>query len=202
MPETVVKVGPADHGLRMSLRDFDTAEPQPGYLYELSRGIVIVSDVPDRRHLAQVDEVRQQLSVYRAMHRGSIYTIAAGSDCKLLIVDEESERHPDVTVYKHPPADDDDLWANWVPEIVIEVVSRSSVERDYIDKQKEYLLFGVREYWIVDANRREVLVLRRRGQRWTEAVVQPPDVVATKLLAGFALNCAAVFEAADAVGGR
>jgi Uma2 family endonuclease len=201
MPETVVKVGPADHGRRMSLKDFDTAEPQPGYLYELSRGVVIVSDVPDPRYFAQLNSIRRQLSAYDLANPDVIHAVGGGADCKILVGEEESERHPDVSVYKRPPPQED-VWSTWVPELVIEIVSASSVERDYGDKREEYLLFGVREYWIVDANRREVMVLRRRGQRWTEQVVEPPAVVTTKLLPGFALNCAAVFEAADAVGGR
>jgi len=38
MPQTVTKVGPKDHGRRMRLAEFDKAEAQEGYLYELSRG--------------------------------------------------------------------------------------------------------------------------------------------------------------------
>jgi len=201
MVKTTITVGPQDAGRRMSLAKFDTAEAQAGYLYELNKGIVIVSDVPDRRHLAQVDEVRQQLSVYRAAQPGQINTIAAGSDCKILLPEEESERHPDIAVYKRPPDDEDNLWANWVPDIVVEVISAGSEHRDYVEKRQEYLLFGVREYGVVDADREEVLVLRRWAGRWTERVVRPPKVYTTKLLPGFAFHCAAVFEAARAVGG-
>ena len=68
MSRAIVKVGPADHGKRMSLDDFDKAEVQEGYLYELSRGVVAVTDVPGRRHLAQVDAIRQQFYDYRARH--------------------------------------------------------------------------------------------------------------------------------------
>ena len=38
MLKAAIKVGPADHGRRMSLADFDHAEVQEGYLYELGRG--------------------------------------------------------------------------------------------------------------------------------------------------------------------
>ena len=45
MLKTRIKVGPKDHGRRMSLADFDHAEVQEGHLYELGRGVIIVSDV-------------------------------------------------------------------------------------------------------------------------------------------------------------
>ena len=54
MSKTITKIGPADHGRRMSLEEFDHAEGQEGYLYELSRGVITVADVPRRRHLLLV----------------------------------------------------------------------------------------------------------------------------------------------------
>lgn len=38
MLKAAIKVGPADHGRQMSLADFDHAEVQEGYFYELGRG--------------------------------------------------------------------------------------------------------------------------------------------------------------------
>jgi Uma2 family endonuclease len=195
--KTTFKIGPDDHGRRMSLAEFDHAKVQEGYLYELGRGVIIVSDVPKRRHLVQVGSIRKQLTVYDVAHPGKIDTIAGSGECKLLISAFESERHPDVAVYKTPPPSEEDLWAIWVPDLVVEVISPSSLDRDYEDKREEYLAFGVREYWIVDAGRREILVLRRAGAGWTERRVRPPRVLRTRLLPGFALDTAAVFAAAD-----
>src|SRR5438876_4366653 len=100
MLRAATKVGPADHGRKMSLAEFDKAEVQEGYLYELGRGVIVVSDVPNPRHLAQVLAIRRQLARYDLDHPGRIDNIAAGSECKLLLWDLESERHPDITVYK------------------------------------------------------------------------------------------------------
>jgi Uma2 family endonuclease len=197
MLKSATTIGPADRNRRMSLAEFDHAEAQEGYLYELSRGVIIVSDVPDPRHLAQVDEITQQLADYRRRHHGVIHRVAGGSDCKILLRDLESERHPDIAVYKTPPPRNGDLWASWKPELVIEVVSPGSEERDYVWKRGEYLDFGVREYWIVDHQRREVLVLRRRGPQWTERIVTDSERCTTRSLPGFELDVAAVFREAD-----
>src|ERR1700730_11349987 len=118
MTKTIVKIGPADHGRRMSLDDFDKAEAQEGHLYELSRGIIIVSDVPNRRHLAQITSIRRQVGAYDLAHPGRIHTVAAGSECKILVPGFESERHPDLAIYLVPRPDTEDLWSTWIPEIV------------------------------------------------------------------------------------
>jgi len=104
-----------------------------------------------------------------------------------------------VAIYLTAPPEED-LWSTWVPEIVIEVVSLGSELRDYVEKREEYLVFGVREYWIVDAEKQEVLVLRRSGGRWKPRTVKATDVYRTPLLPGFELVVAAVIQAADAAG--
>jgi Uma2 family endonuclease len=200
MPKTAIKIGPLDHGRRMSLDDFDRAESQPGHLYELSRGVVTVVDVPRRRHLAQVNAARKQFYAYWAVHPERIHTLAGSGECKILIASLESERHPDLAIYKYPPVDELDLWATWIPELVIEIVSPGSEHRDYEEKREEYFRFGVTEYWIIDADRQEMLVLRRRGGRWVERVVRPPEIYRPRLLPGFEFDCAPVFEAANAAG--
>jgi Uma2 family endonuclease len=197
MPKTAITIGPADQERRMTLAAFDQAEGVEGYTYELSRGVVTVVDVPGRRHVKQVAAARLQFSAYQLVHPERIYLIAGSGECKILLADLESERHPDVVVYKHPPDDEEELWATWIPEIVVEVVSPGSEERDYEEKREEYLAFGVRENWIIDADKREMLVLRRWRGRWSERIVRPPEVYTTRLLPGFEFRIAEVFEAAE-----
>src|SRR5215212_6914490 len=98
-----IMVGPGDHGRRMTLDEFDTAEGIEGRLYELSRGEVVVTDVPNPRHGAVVMTLRQQLIAYQITRPGIFHGVYAGSECKLLIDSTQSERHPDLAVYKTPP---------------------------------------------------------------------------------------------------
>lgn len=191
-----IPIGPADDGRRMSLKDFDHAPVVEGYLYELSRGIITVSDVPKIRHALQEQAVREQLTAYKLTHPRRIYFIAPGSGAKLLIWEYESERHPDVSIYLAPPPPVDDPWTAWIPAIVVEVVSPSSRKRDYEQKPEEYLRFGVKEYWIVDLERHQMLVMRRVRDEWTERVIRPGKLYRTRLLPGFAFDLMAVFEAA------
>ena len=196
MPEAVVKIGPAEHGTRMDLPTFDRAEVQDGFNYELARGVVTVIEVPRPRHLAQVNAIRRQFAAYDVAHPGRIDTLASGGECKILVPSFESERHPDLAVYLQPLADDEDVWATSVPDLVVEVVSPGSEQRDYEDKREEYLAFGVREYWIVDYQKHQMLVLQRSGDHWREKVIEPPTRFSSPLLPGFEFDVEPVFAAA------
>jgi Uma2 family endonuclease len=201
---TKPKIGPLQHGRKMSLKAFEFAEVKEGYLSELARGYVVVSEVPNLPHALLTAYLRRHLDHYHVEHPEAIYLILGTMECKLLVPDWESERHPDIAVYFSPPKAKKDrtLWRGWVPELVIEVVSESSRDRDYTQKRDEYWTLGVKEYWIVDAKLKQVLVLRRGRSQWTEKPLTPADACETKLLPGFKLPCKAVFDAAGEEGGE
>jgi hypothetical protein len=198
MSRTITSIGPADHGRPMELDEFDEAEGQEGRIYELGRGIVTVVEIPKKRHMLQVAGMRDQLQAYKALYPGRSAVIAAGSECKLIIAALGSERHPDLAVYltAPPELEDDEFWTRWVPEIVVEVVSPSSRNRDDNEKPEEYLRAGVKEYWIVDSERAALIVMRRSRGRWIKTEVAPPSVYRTRLLPGLAFSIGSVFQSA------
>jgi Uma2 family endonuclease len=57
-----------------------------------------------------------------------------------------------------------------VPDLVIEVLSRSNERYDRKDKKKIYALNGVDEYWLVAPRNRSVTVLRRTGEAYDQGV--------------------------------
>ena len=197
MSSTLLRLSPQDHGRHMALNEFDEVAVAEGYQFELGRGFVIVSEVPLPKHLAVVNRLRRQISAYDLQHPGQIWAIASGSECKLPLAEHDSERHPDLAVYlTEPPVQDSNtVWAEWIPELVIEVVSVGSEERDYVEKREEYLAFGVREYWIAHPDRHEILVLRRVRGQWTEQLLTVDDTFSSRVLPDFELNVAAVFGA-------
>jgi Uma2 family endonuclease len=197
-------LGPRQHGRKMTLKAFEFAQVEEGYLAELARGYVIVSEVANYFHQMQIVAINSFLWAYYSSRPGSIHAICGTMECKLLNPEWESERHPDIAVYLTAPKGRKDrtMWRNWTPELVVEVVSESSRDRDYTEKRDEYWTLGVKEYWIVDAKLRQVLVLRRGRSQWTEKTLGPTDTCETKLLPGFKLPCKAVFDAAGEAGGE
>src|SRR5262249_8493397 len=120
-----------------------------------------------------------------------------GSSCKLPIRRWESERLPDIAVYLTRPKGKKDrtLWRTWLPELIVEVVSESSRDRDYTEKREEYWSLGIKEYWIVDAKLQQVVILRRGKSAWIEKVLGADGKIETKLLPGFKLDCKSIFDA-------
>jgi len=74
--------------------------------------------------------------------------VLGAMDCKLVIPQLDSERHPDLAVYLAPPrcAKTAPCGGSGRPEIAIEVVSPDSGERDYVHKREEYWSLGIKEY--------------------------------------------------------
>lgn len=191
------RIGPADHGRPMALEEFAVADGEPGYLYELARGVINVVDLPGLPHGRVVKAIDRQITFYEAAHPGLIYYWGGGSEAGMQLYGMQSERHPDISIYLTRPSNVEAPWDQWVPDIVIEVVSASSRSRDYREKREEYLEAGLREYWIVDRERETMLALRRAGDVWRELRVPAEGEYQTPLLPGFSLDLAAVFRAAE-----
>jgi Uma2 family endonuclease len=188
----------------MSLKAFEFAEVQEGYLVELARGYLVVSDEITYAHSMQSAQIRGKLSCYHYANPKSFCLALDSASCKLLIPGWESERHPDIAVYLSKPKGKKDrtMWRTWIPELVIEIASETTRDRDYTQKRDEYWTLGVKEYWIVDAKLKHVRVLRRGRSQWTEKTLGPTDTCETKLLPGFKLPVKAVFDAAGEEGGE
>lgn len=195
MSTATVTLSPQHHGQRMSLDEFERAEGLAGFLYELHRGVIQVIDVPKPRHGYLVRDCRRQFESYAERHPDVVHAVFGSNECKLLVRETETERHPDLAIYPQPCPDlDADVWSQWIPEIVVEVVSNSSRERDYDEKPDDYFQSGVREYWIIDPGQPRLQVLTRSASDWTETRFLPGDVCETELLPGFQFDVRRLFE--------
>lgn len=77
-----------------------------------------------------------------------------------------------------------------MPDLVVEILSRSTAQRDLRVKRDIYERNGVREYWIVDTRRRAITVLARgsEGRFTTERTVVGDEPARSALLPGFAVR--------------
>lgn len=180
-------LGPADHGERMSLDEFEQADVDLGYHYELARGVLEVSEVPAiYPHALIVSWFYEAIGVYKRTNPGRILFYGGGSEYRLIIPVLESGRHPDIAVTLE--GSPKNIRGHRPPALAIEVVSpgREAHERDYKAKREEYLTYGLAEYWVVDPYERRVVVLLRDGGTWVERVFAKPEESAVGLvLPGF-----------------
>ena len=80
------------------------------------------------------------------------------------------------------------------PDLVIEILSPSTAERDKTFKRSLYAKHGVKEYWLVDTDAETVTVLLLDSQRYTEVgVCGKGQTLPSPTLKGFTINSDEVF---------
>ena len=183
----VLRVSPADNGRRLALDEFYECEEEEGYRYELARGVLEVSEVPNDPHGLLVDAFASVVYAYRGLHPGRIHRSGGAAEFRLWLPGMISGRNPDYAVVLRGTPED--RRGRRSPSLVVEVVSEGAEarHRDYVTKSEEYLVYGLLEYWIIDPIERKVTVLVRNGDTWAESVFVEGQIARGVVLPGFAL---------------
>lgn len=142
--------------------------PDDGNKYEVIRGELYVTSAPTDEHETLLAKLTRLLDPFVAKHGlGFVYHPRA------VFRSEGSEVEPDLMV-RQPNSK-----RNWAaapkPTLVVEVVSPTTRRRDREIKRDFYMSSGIPEYWIVDPDEREVVVVRAGAElivardelRWT-----------------------------------
>jgi Uma2 family endonuclease len=188
-----VVLGPDLAGTLMTPEEFDAVEEcDEDYVYELIRGVLIVSPPPSEEERDPNEELGFLLRLYREQHPQGTALDATLSEQYVRTLD--SRRRADRVIWaglgRQPNPRRD------VPTIVVEFVSpgKRNRLRDYVEKRGEYLAIGVAEYWVIDRFRR-TLTVYRAGE--PDVVVPHDGTYRTPRLPGFELPLARVLAAAD-----
>jgi Uma2 family endonuclease len=188
---------PADQGRRLSLEEFESADAQEGYRYELIRGKLEVFPFPELPHEWLRHDLRDVLDEYTRQHPETINELFGPAQ---VIVPDQQEGvtalETDLACYRDFPLDlsyDEVHWRDVSPMVVVEVISAECADKDLTRNVPLYLQVPtVCEYWIVDPrkshDRPSMLVYRRRGQRWQNPIrVKAGGTYTTRLLPDFTL---------------
>ena len=188
---------PADHGRALTWEEFESADAEGGYRYEMIEGRVFVSPPPNSLHEDCVEWLKRLLDAY-AKDRPDILESVRTRACVFLpdVVEEEvSAPEPDLACYAEfaarfsPPVN----YRDYSPILVIEVISPDTSEKDLVRNRRLYLQVpSIREYWILDPRQGveglKMLVYRRRGRRWATCVtIAAGEKWTTPMLPGFSL---------------
>lgn len=193
---TQLYLTPRDQGRPLSLEEFESASGQEGYQYELIEGKLEVSPIPNLPHEDLRDWLRDLLKEYTRLHPEIINRVKAPARVFVPGHRVTTAPEPDVAAYRGYPLDlplAQRRWQDISPLLVAEILSEDNAEKDLVRNRGLYLRVpSIREYWIIDprnnANRPSLIVHRRRGQRWQQAIsIASGGIYTTRLLPDFAL---------------
>ncbi|MEW6095005.1 MAG: Uma2 family endonuclease [bacterium] len=81
------------------------------------------------------------------------------------------------------------------PDLLIEIISKKSAQRDRIIKRRLYEKHGVKEYWLVNPDKKEIEVLRLdQGKYKTYGVFKSQDLLSSLVLKEFHFKVEEVFS--------
>ena len=180
---------------RARRRPFTAADlpalPEDGHRYEIIGGQLIVSPSPNSRHQRVSFELSGALYVF-LKQTGLGQGFSAPADVHL---SSTNVVQPDVFVVLRERSDIvQERGVFGAPDLVVEILSPSSMETDFLRKSRLYEQYGVREYWIVNPERETVSVQTLDGDRFvlTGEYVRS-DVLHSAVLEGFELQLSTIF---------
>ncbi|MCG3127279.1 MAG: hypothetical protein CHACPFDD_02137 [Phycisphaerae bacterium] len=150
---TVALLGPRHDGLRLSVAEFERAEFEDGYRYELIDGELIVSPTssPVGKDIAVA--VFRVLDAFNRAARQRPFAAIVWEPRVFVSTESKSGivPQPDLAAYGRYPAQSPASYRGIDPALVVEVVSRGSVEKDYVRNRRLHAqVRSILEYWIID----------------------------------------------------
>ncbi|HEY3901288.1 MAG TPA: Uma2 family endonuclease [Chthoniobacter sp.] len=80
------------------------------------------------------------------------------------------------------------------PDLIVEILSPSSIRRDRYEKLEQYARFGVKEYWVIDPASRSFEILMNQNHRFVvHSNAAETGTVESKVLAGLVIDLVEVF---------
>jgi Uma2 family endonuclease len=195
---TMLRIGPHDHGREMTYEDFLAGDYEEGYRYELIRGEVYVSPQPNPPHDEMSEYLSDLLTVYKLKHRKIVKRLS--SHCRVFVPGERKTTcpEPDFALYDdYARGSGQKSWQKFSPFIVVEIVSDSDPDKDYVRNVELYQKVPtILEYWLFDkvdevdeVNGPTMRVYHRDSgdQDWRTDDYGPDATYTTSLLPGFSL---------------
>lgn len=146
--------------MALSIKDSNTIEDiyalPDGERAELINGQIYFMAPPGRIHQAIISFLHGEIYAFIKSHNGDCCVYPAPF-AVFLNCDDKTYVEPDISVICDKDKLDD-KGCHGAPDWVIEVVSSSSKNMDYMTKLSKYSSSGVREYWIVDHEKNRILV--------------------------------------------
>lgn len=173
------------------LRDDVNSERRPA---EFINGDVVMHSLVEQRHLDATQNLTTLLRVYVHLHK-----LGAVDSEKALVGLTRNDYEPDICFWNKETAASfkDDQMEHPAPDLIVEVLSRSTTGRDRGVKFEDYAAHGVGEYWIIDPVRKSVEQYRLDDATMafaSAAVLYIGDTLSALTIPGFTIPVQAIFD--------
>jgi Uma2 family endonuclease len=161
--------------------------PDDNWRYEVIEGELLMSPAPNTHHQRVIARLEFAMMKYvEANKLGEV--LHAPIDVRL--GDLANPVQPDVLFICQDRLDiirKD--WIEGAPDLIVEVLSPSNWIDDRRTKYRIYVLAGVREYWIVDPDKRQIEIFTLRGSDYElRGRFGPGERAASEVLSGFEIG--------------
>jgi Uma2 family endonuclease len=173
--------------------DYRTLPEDMSRRYELLHGELYMVPAPSTRHQRILGNLHLRLRTHADSHRLGEVLLAPVD----VILGQGSGREvaqPDIIFIAHARRDIIKLHGiEGAPDLVIEILSAGTAERDRGYKRTLYARYRVPEYWIVDPDARTVEVYVTSGEGLADPTTFPADAALTSaLFTGLAIPLAGI----------
>ena len=186
-------VKPAGAGMKLTYDDL-LLFPDDGKRHELIDGEHYVTPTPNIRHQTIVGAFHLLIATYlESRPLGRVFLSPLD-----VIFSDYDVVEPDLLYVSHErDAALTGTHVRGVPELVIEIASKSTRKRDETIKRRLYERVGVSEYWTVDPEIDVIRIYRREAAGFARPIElsrEAGDVLTTDLLPGLELPLARIFR--------
>ena len=175
---------------RWTYQDYLQLIPPDSFGFEILRGELAVAPAPVPRHQWACDELTSLMRIF--IKQNDLGRVFSSPIDVILGGQTEAENvvQPDILfVAKNRLTIITETNIFGAPDLMVEVLSASSIRRDRIDKMKIYAEFGVKEYWIIDADKKTLEAFDLTGDvPVLQATMAESDVFKPKLFSGLEIS--------------
>lgn len=179
---------------KMTIADFlERNDFEEGYIYELINGEIMRRTSPNLVHQDASMMLSIHLGTFIASHNlGRLY--AAPTDVYLskvadLVVPDLSFVPTINAAYLQPSG-----YILGVPDLIVEILSKSTHQVDRGDKMRLYKRYAVKEYWLVDPIKKSIEVYIWEDNEYIlTSYAEEFGEITSRVLTGFNLEVAKVF---------
>ena len=180
------------HPKKVSYTEYLTWPDEPRY--EIIDGIPYMQAAPSRQYQRIVTQLTGELYTFFKGKTCEVYT--APFDVRLSSAEDNDEYQvvqPDISVVCDKRKLDD-KGCKGAPDLIVEVLSPSTWQRDRIEKMNQYQRYGVKEYLLIYPNEKivEQYILDENGIYGTPSIYNEEDVFHSHIFSKFEITMSAI----------